>query len=284
MSYSHTVLHYCQRAITYPSANLKVSVYLIECCWDNSNSSVLHITDSHIQKYARNNWRDMSAVTQPSTLAAVGSPELNHFLKSTVSLQGYNRRPRQRVPSASSLRAKRGFKYWTQEEKPDNAGEYVFCCKWPVYHHLFFWIVNDALHNSRSSYIVLLTHGVHLQLLWSLILSIVFLLVQTLLCMTPDKIRLFAVSGVMTCVMLYFMSSLFLRLHRSKTNHRIKGDFLGNWSCTTVTMGFLNHCFDKLYCRSCSAERILYYTCTLLLWIIPFHSLNKILSHIQFCC
>ena len=72
-----------------------------------------------------------TATKSRSTLALVGSPELNRQLSEIGSLElptasqwwwsrapqgGRGRRRENRVPSASSRRAKEGFQYWPQEQ------------------------------------------------------------------------------------------------------------------------------------------------------------------------
>lgn len=93
-----------------------------------SHHSAQHLYEATGQAGAQGNRKDKSR----RTLALVGCPELNRQLSEFGTLQlptahqwltgtGLQAKPK-RVPSASSCRAKEGFKYWPQE-KPQSSSK-----------------------------------------------------------------------------------------------------------------------------------------------------------------
>ena len=81
------------------------------------------IMSAGVQSYARRNL-GLPTNNSTGTLAAVGSPDFSQYLMDRIHhpahRQEYGRR--ERVPSASSQRARRGFKYWNAA-KPPTPGE-----------------------------------------------------------------------------------------------------------------------------------------------------------------
>lgn len=121
-----------------------------------SHHSAQHLCGATDQAGARGNRKNKPR----NTLALVGCPELSHQLSEFGTLQlptpyqwltGTGQAKPRRVPSASSCRAKQGFKYWPHEKPQSSKLRDLLSVHWQLYADFALFLGSNSKRTVGSS-------------------------------------------------------------------------------------------------------------------------------------